>query len=200
MTSNREFIAAYHARRASITSSQPTIRSTMASRLKAPSISSRVEFDRCVDDLARTTVALRRLEARRDAQIQTVRAEYEPGVREASARVDALTLLAEKYAEDHREELFPGKSKSAETSLSIFGFRLGNPTLRLLNRRCSWDGVVAALKLVLAGRFIRKTEEADKEAIKGANLPRETLEQLGLKIDQAEAFFVEPKDKPSETA
>lgn len=167
------------------------------SRLKAPSLSSRIEFERCVDDLARTTVALRKLEARRDDKLQQVRAEWEPSVREASARTESLTLLVEKYAEEHREELLPGKLKSAETSLAVFGFRLGNPTLKLLNRRCSWEGVVAALKLLGLAQFVRTVEEADKDGIKGANLPKDQLDQLGVKIDQVETFYVEPKEQPT---
>ncbi len=169
-----------------------------SSRLKAPSLSSRSEFVRCVDDLARTTVALRKLEARRDEQIQKIRAEWEPSVREAAARCESSTLLVEKYAEEHREEVLPGKLKSGETALAVFGFRLGNPTLKLLKRGCSWEGVVAALKLLGLSQFIRVIEEPDKDGIKNANLPKEQLDQLGVRIDQNESFYVEPKEQPTE--
>jgi phage host-nuclease inhibitor protein Gam len=169
----------------------------ISNRLKAPSISTRAQFDGCVDDLARTLVVLRKLEARRDEKLQAIRAEWEPSVREAGARVEALTLLVEKYAEEHREELLPGKVKSGETSLAVFGFRLGNPTLKLLNKQCSWEGVVLACKALKLFDFIRKFEEPDKDKIKTANLEPETLKALGVKIAQSEAFYVEPKDLPS---
>jgi len=171
-----------------------------SSRLKAPSLSSRLQFNGCVDDLARTLVALRKLEARRDEKIQSVRAEWEPGVCEASARVAALTLLVEKYAEENRAELLPGAAKSGETSLAIFGFRLGNPTLKLLKKGCTWDGVVLAAKALKLFGLVRTVDEPDKEAIKSAGLAKEQMDQLGVKIDQTETFFVEAKEQPSAEA
>ncbi|QYM80255.1 host-nuclease inhibitor Gam family protein [Horticoccus luteus] len=172
---------------------------TKNSRLKAPSLSSRIEFDRCVDDLARTTVALRKLEARRDEKIQAVRAEWEPGVREAGARVEALTLLVEKYAEEHRDELLPGKAKSAETALAFFGFRLGQPTLKLLNRSWTWEKVVEVLDARHLLTFIRMRREPDKDALK-QQLDAEQLAAVGCRVDQAETFFVEPKEQSSTEA
>lgn len=172
---------------------------TKKSRLKAPSLSSRIEFDRCIDDLARTTVALRRLEARRDEKIQAVRAEWEPSVREATARVESLTLLVEKYAEEHRSELLPGKIKSGETALAIFGFRLGQPTLKLLGRSWNWEKVMDALSARGLTTFIRTKREPDKEGMK-QHLTAEQLATVGCHVDQAETFFVEPKEQPTAEA
>lgn len=166
------------------------------SRLKAPSLSSRIAFEQAVDDLARTTVALRKLEARRDEKIQAVRAECEPSVQEANARVQSLTLLVEKYAEEHRDELLPGKAKSSETSLAVFGFRLGQPTLKTLNRAWTWERVLEELGARKLTRFIRQKQEPDKEAMK-AHLNAEELAAVGCKIAQEESFFVEPKEQPS---
>lgn len=171
----------------------------MSKRLKAPSLTSRIEFTRCIDDLARTTVALRKLEARRDEQIQKTRAEWEPSVREAAARVEALTLLVEKYAEEHRSEVLPGKEKSAQTALAVFGFRLGQPTLKLLSRQWTWEKVMDALQARGLASLIRLKREPDKEGMK-AQLTSEQLFAVGTHVDQAETFFVEPKEQPTEEA
>jgi len=172
---------------------------TKTKRLKAPCLSSRLEFERCIDDLARTTVALRRLEARRDEQLQKVRTDYDPAVSEAAARVASLTLIAEKYAEEHRAELLPGKEKSAQTALAIFGFRLGPPTLKLLSRQWSWEKVLEALKERKLTALIRVKHEPDKDAMK-AQLDAGQLAAVGCRSVQDDAFFVEPKEQPSEEA
>lgn len=169
-------------------------------RLKAPSLSTRLEFERAIDDLARTTVALRHLEAKRDHQLQKIRADWEPDVQEAKGRVDALMMLVEKYAEEHRDEILPTKVKSAETPLAWYGFRLGQPTLKLLNRSWTWEKVITAIKDTMANVavYVRTREEPDKDALK--QLPAEQLASIGCRVDQAETFFVEPKEQPTELA
>ena len=171
----------------------------MSTRIKAPSLKTRAEFDTAVDELARLTVELRRAEARRDTKIQVVRDELEPACVAIKDQITGLALVAEKFAEAHREELLPGKIKSAETPLAVFGFRLGQPTLLLLNKKCSWAGVVLAAKSLGLGQLIRKSEEEpNKDAIKAAKLSDATLAQLGVRINQSESFFVEPKERAEE--
>ena len=178
----------------------------MAIRIKAPSIESRVAFDRCVDDIALSMVSLRRLEAVRDERIQEVRAEWDPACNQQIERIKALSLLAEKYAEEHRAELLPGKIKSCDTALAIFGFRTGMPQLKLLSK-WTWEKVLAALKGDSAMRelFVRPKEEVDKAALISAgavrqNLGDTSLSAFGCKVVQEETFYIEPKEKPSQEA
>jgi phage host-nuclease inhibitor protein Gam len=167
-----------------------------STRIKAPAISNRAAFDAAVDTLARTEVSLREAEARRDARLQAVRDLFEPEVVSLQEQRDGLALAVEKFAEDHRDELFPGKLKSAETPLAAFGFRLGQPTLKLLNRTWTWDRVLEELVARGLSRFVRVKREPDKEGLK-LHCDAEQLAAVGCRIDQAEAFFVEPKDQPN---
>ena len=166
-------------------------------RIKASSLRSRAEFDHAIDTLARLTVQLRRAEAVRDEKIQLVRTHFDPACAEQLAQIDGLALAVEKYAEEHREELLPGKAKSAETALAVFGFRLGQPTLKTLNKAWTWDRVLEELGARGLARFIRTNREPDKEALK-QHLPPEELAAVGCRVDQAETFFVEPKEQPAE--
>lgn len=168
-------------------------------RVKAPTLRTRIEFDATVDELARATVSLRDAEARRDEQIQRVRDEFEPACTAFTEQVQSLALAAEKYAEGHRDELFVGKVKSAETSLAVFGFRLGQPTLKTLSRAWTWERVLEALVERGLTRFIRTKQEPDKEALK-QHMAAEELAGVGCRIDQAETFFIEPKDRAKEDA
>jgi len=50
------------------------------------------------------------------------------------------------------------------------------------------------LEDVFGNRFLRQADpEPDKEAIKAADLAPEDLRLCGLKIEQDEVFFAEPK-------
>lgn len=169
----------------------------MASRIKAKSFTTRAEFDSALDSIAALQVQLRSAEAARDAEIQAVRDEHAEEIDDLKARLDAQAVLAEKYAVDHRAELFPGKLKSAETALANFGFRIGNPTLVLLNRKWSWESVLAAVKEAFPKRYVRVTEAVDKDALK-AHLDGSQLAAIGCRIAQAETFYVEAKEQPSE--
>lgn len=169
-----------------------------STRIKAPVITTRTAFQTSVDELARIEVELRAAEAARDEELQAVRDEHAETIDSLAARRDRLILATEKYAADHRDELFPGKIKSAETSLAVFGFRLGQPTLKLLNRKWTWQAVMDALQHHSLSHLIRTKCEPDKDGIK--QLPPEQIAALGCRIDQAEAFYVEPKEQPSATA
>ena len=171
----------------------------MSPRIKATSFSNRAEFDDALDQIAQIQVAIRKAEAERDRAIQQVRDTFEPKIQGFSERVRGLALLAEKFAESHRGELLPPDRKSGETALAVYGFRTGNPTLKLLSKRWNWEGVLEAVKRHFPGRFVRTTEAVEKDSLK-AQLTDEQLATVGLRVDQAETFYVEAKEQPSEQA
>jgi len=171
----------------------------MAPRLKASSFSTRAEFEQSLDEIAGLQVDLRAAEAKRDTELQAVRDHHEPAVIKIQQALKSTIVLAEKYAESHRMELFPSAKKSAETTLANFGFRIGNPTLCLLNRKWSWEGVLNAVKAAFPDRFVRTTQAVDKDGLK-QYLTEEQLATVGCRIDQAETFYVEAKEQPNEEA
>jgi phage host-nuclease inhibitor protein Gam len=162
-------------------------------RIKSTSFKTREEFDAAVNQAAALQTEMRTLTAKRDKLVQRAQGLFAEGLKTREQQLKGLVALAEKYAEKHREELLPAKAKSAATELATFGFRLGNPTLSLLNKKCSWLGVVLACKALKFPNFIRTIEEADKEAIKAATLTDAQRSALGVKITQSETFFIEPK-------
>lgn len=172
-------------------------------RLKASTLATRADFDRVVDDLARTAVEIRRLETMRDEQLQLIRAQHQPAIDARRARIDSLTLLAEKYAGDHRTELLPdeakpGGRKSAETALATFGYRLGNQVLTTA-RKVTWAKVLAELVRRRFSGWIRVKREPAKEAMlaaaKRSKKAVAILAELGVTVAQEETFFVEPKER-----
>ena len=170
----------------------------MASRIKAPTLKTRLEFETVIDGLARATVAHRKATARRDARLQAVREEHESDIAAIQESIDALALTAEKYADENRDELMPGKVKSAETSLATYGFRFGNPTLKVLSKSWTWERVVKELEGRLLAHFIRTTKEPDKEAMR-LRLTPEQLAGVGCRVTQSETFYIEPKNQASDS-
>jgi len=182
-------------------------------RIKAPAILNRAAFDLTVDTIASATTRLRKLEAIRDAKIQKIQQEHATEITEIQDQIKLAASMAEKYAEAHRDELLPGKLKSAETPLARFGFRLGNRTVALLKKGCSWDAAVIILKSLKFVECVRTVEEVNKETILARTDehgqfactadPKETsrmpLSTIGLKINQAETFFIDPKVDGAET-
>jgi phage host-nuclease inhibitor protein Gam len=165
------------------------------SRLKATaSIDSRTQFDSTVDEICKLQLDLEVLVADRDRLLNDVRQEHDPRIESLRESITAKLVLCEKYATVHRATIFD-KLKSAASSLATFGFRTGNPKLVLLSRKWKWDDVLKALVSKGLAHLIRTKQEPDKEALK--KLSDEELAGIGLRIDQEETFYIEPKrDEP----
>jgi len=165
----------------------------MSSRLKSTTIiETRSHFDVTVDEICKLQLDREQIVIYRDRLLAAVMEKHNPLIEKIGQEISSKLLMCEKYAMTHRESLF-GKLKSAASSLGIFGFRTGNPKLVLLNRKWTWNSVLSAIKGQGDERafLIRRKEEPDKDALK--NLTDMELTALGLRIDQDESFFIEPK-------
>ena len=163
----------------------------MSKRLKATaSIETRAQFDAEIDACCHLQLDLEKLVVKRDKQLAKIREEHDPEIERITELMKAKVVLCEKFATIHKETLF-GRAKSAAASLGIYGFRTGNPTLKLLNRKWKWDDVVAAIKAASRLELLRVKTEADKDALK--KLPDDELAKFGCRTEQDEAFFIEPK-------
>lgn len=161
-------------------------------RVKTEGFETREAFDAAVDQIARKEVQRRELEAQRDALIQQTQEKHNPAIDALKAEIDALVGKAEAYAKDNRDGLLPTGRQSGETPLANFGFRWGNKTLVLLSNRWSWEAVIDSLRKAGLAGFIRTKEEVAKDAAKD-ELSEPVLAQHGMRIKQAETFWVEPK-------
>ncbi len=160
-------------------------------------IATRAEFENVLDAIAQHQLIRDAMVLERDNELTNIREEFDPRINDQNELMNALLLRAERYALANRENLF-GRLKSATSALTTYGFRLGNPTLKLLSRAWTWDMVMAALKNLGHCQFLVMKESLDKDAMK-TQLTEEQLFGFGCRIDQAETFFVEPKrDDPQD--
>ncbi len=172
-------------------------RSTMAKKKTPaePAINSIEALNSTVDNVAKLEVELRRLQAERDKEMQALREKHDGRIEHVEKTIKRLVALAETYCLAHRGNVFTAASKSAASALARFGFRDGNPSLCLLNRKWKWESVIEALRAAKLFEFLRTVTVTDvnKDKLKTSQLSDVELAAVGLRIDQAERFFVEPK-------
>lgn len=193
-----------------------------AKRLKAQPIADRAEFLALVAEIAALEAESRAHAALRDIEIAAITAKHEGDIAPLAEKIKGKLALVEAYAEEHRAELLPKDAKSAKTEAATYGWRVGNRTVKLMSRVTEADAI-SALKQLGLGAYVR-TEEAvaknlilcdcedDKHLIAatleqgepvmkdGAVVTRTVpLQNVGLKITQAETFFIEPASADANT-
>jgi len=177
----------------------------------AVEIESWQQCDEALSSLIVADALRRRLEAERDADIQRIRDTYEkddpaqPGklsIERLAAQTKALRTAIEQWAFGHRNDF--GDSRTRDLSDGTIQLRLGNPSVRLLSRKWTWETVLEGIKAAAArGRklvagWIRVKEEIEKPAIllayRDGKATPEDLAGLGLRIDQAENVIIRDRE------
>lgn len=143
------------------------------------------------DEVAREIVANRALVAERDQHIQEIQDKYNPWIEAKDKEIDAKIALVSMFAKSHRAEYFADK-KSCDTPLAVLSFRYGNPTLKTLSSKDTWDDVAAALEASKDGKaFVKIKKEIDKRGL--LKKTAEWLAGFKLRITQTETFAIDPK-------
>ena len=143
--------------------------------------------------VATADAATRELTARMDAEITQVRERYASALDEHRELQKQAEETLASWAELHKEEF--GTRRSMTLAHGTLGWRLGNPAVRL-RARVKAEQALEQVQARLP-EFVRTVSEIDKasllNAYAGKALSEEDLEACGLRIAQAERFFVEPK-------
>ena len=159
-------------------------------RNKAKELTNEEAFE-LADDVAREIVDNRVRVDKRDQEMQAVQEKWSVYIDAADKAIDAKIAMLAVWAKANRKELF-GDRKSFETSLAVLSFRYGNPTLKLLSSKDSWDDVIAELKTDKVGKqFVKVKEEADKRGL--LKMAAEWLARFRMRVTQSETFAVDPK-------
>jgi phage host-nuclease inhibitor protein Gam len=154
-------------------------------------ISTDAEFRRRIDAVARLQTEIRKSEVIRDTAIQEIQETHKKLLEPLNARLEGSIATLELYAISHRDSLFPTVKKSDETELASFGFRQSPAKITTLNKRWTFAKAIEAVKQLFPGRFVRAKEELDKEKIK--DLTDEQVASVGLRREQSDIFWIEPK-------
>ena len=170
-------------------------------KINLPVITSREEAEAVMNDLALAANNKRKFVVKLDAEKLAAENRYAANIAECELAVKAKSDALRAWAEANPEAF--GKKKSIEFAAGTLGFRTGTEKVSLLSRAWNWEKVLDAIK-ARAFQFVRTKEEVDKDAIlafvrdcKTAEDREQTtlnvLKPIGVKIEQEESFFVEPK-------
>lgn len=170
------------------------------SRIKLPLntniITSRDDAEVVMRELANAVNSQRRVLADRDAAVLQINKRVEAPLAQLAETIKAHTDALRAWAESN-PDAFPKGRKSLEMTSGILGFRTGTPSLKLFSRAFTWDKVIDLISQAWRTSYIRTKEEVAKDVILAdyaANtITSDNLRTMGLKVDQAESFFVEPK-------
>ena len=166
-------------------------------RIKPVEIKSKEECVELINDVARLEMDRRKQEIELKRKIQALQDEFGPGIVALQELIEGKVARISEYLDAHADAMFKKGTKSGETALAEFGFRIGNPTLGTA-KKWKWDDVLAALKLDdLMRKYVRTKEEVQKDLIKSdyaaEKITPETLAAFGMKITQTESCWIEPK-------
>ncbi|MDW8420124.1 MAG: host-nuclease inhibitor Gam family protein [Chitinophagales bacterium] len=133
-----------------------------------------------------------KITAQMDIAITKIREKYQDELAElADKKRNAFERL--QHFATNSPELFTQK-KSIELTHGKLGFRTGTPALKTL-KGFTWGSTLNLVKEFLPG-FVRIKEEVDKEGLLAKREEpgvQPLLTKCGLRVEQAETFFVEPK-------
>jgi len=150
-------------------------------------------------DIAGTINEQRAINARMDAEKLAITKNYQDALALCELQLANMLARLEDYA-DRNPEIFPKDRKSVQWPAGKFGYRTDTPSLSPINRTFTWAKIQAVIAVKHMRKFLRLKVEVDKDAIlarcgtveKPTKFQTRTLPALGLKIVQAEKFFVEP--------
>jgi phage host-nuclease inhibitor protein Gam len=195
-----------------------------STRLKIQPLATRADFNEQISALLQLEVQKRKIIAERDAELLQVTERHKARLVPIDTDIKGRMALAKDYATSHRTELLAKKdAKSFVEGAGRAGWHTGNRTVELRHGVTAEKAVAALLALHLDG-YVRVKYELDRSAILSdckddKTLSREKrdrqgviqmkdgepiieaveLAAAGLKITQAEVFFVESNSEAAET-
>jgi len=136
---------------------------------------------------------LQKINADMDVQITKIRDKNADEIERLNGIKEENFDIMQAYACENREELFT-KKKSMDTVHGVIGFRTGTPALKTL-KGFTWASVTNLLKEFLPD-YVRTVQEPAKDKLLIDRDNEEVSSQfskVGIKVEQSETFFVEPK-------
>lgn len=136
-----------------------------------------------------------KINADMDVQFTKIRERYADELGQLEEEKKGAFEIVQVYATENKDVLFK-KKKSVESVHGIYGFRTGTPKVEKL-KGFTWDAVAKLAKAFLPN-YIRTSEELAKDKLlidcKEPEVATK-LADIGVKITQDEAFYIERKSE-----
>jgi len=166
-------------------------------RIKAPEIPVPQTLAEAEDVLGRIGQLQRQvqvLEAQMNESLAEIKGAHEALAAPLVEGIEKDFMALQAWAEANRSTLLARDRKSTRVATGELGWRRTPPAVRITKLAA----VVAALKKLGLGRYVRVKEEVDKEAIRREPEPVESIK--GISITQQEEFWVKPFESQIERA
>ncbi|MCX8156180.1 MAG: host-nuclease inhibitor Gam family protein [Verrucomicrobiae bacterium] len=143
------------------------------------------------------TINLRHHQLDRESRIKAIDDEFRPRIESLQEKIESMSAALESWAESNPAEF--GAIKSIECAHGRFGFRICPPAARCI-RPFTWAKVLEMMERDQNfHKFIRTKKEVDREALISAreSIGQDQLKKIGVRIEQDEIFFIEPRIEES---
>jgi phage host-nuclease inhibitor protein Gam len=143
-------------------------------------------------EYAAADARVQQITAKMDVEITRIREKYADDLTRLNEQKQSAFEKLQHYALNAPEKFV--KRKSLEMTHGIIGFRTGTPSLKALKGQ-TWASVLQLVKSFLP-EYVRVKEEVDKEALLNERDNPEVANkftQIGVRVEQSETFYVEPK-------
>jgi len=157
--------------------------------------SSKYSLESALTDLAFYQAEIEKKEAMMNSKINLLKEKFEMETGEIRGKSEELRKEIEAFCLSNKDEF--KKKKSFEFPSGIVGFRTATPKVSTLNRKYTFKTVLELVKRIFPGQYIRTKEELDKEVVLAdysqKKIDDTKLASVGLRIEQEENFYIEPK-------
>lgn len=152
------------------------------------------EFNDSVNRVAELQLDVAALELERDQEKERILAEYNGKISDLNTHIKAEMLKAQNYAEKNWGTLAPNATaRSSSTELANFGFRTGQPTIKVLEKGKKQEDIAEQLQDADHAEYVTVKLALNKPAILKAYRNGVALIKSLFEVNQTERFFVEAK-------
>jgi phage host-nuclease inhibitor protein Gam len=163
-------------------------------KLSAPTIDGLSGVEQLLAEIATLKIREQDATAAKNEAIRIAEDTYNHQIKSLQDEIRIKVAALQAWSNANPKEF--GDAKSIRLPSGTLGFRTGQPTVKPLSK-WTWEKVLAALKAhpLMAGLYVRTVEEVNREKLIADRdtLGAASLRDFGLKLDQGETFYVEPK-------
>jgi len=166
---------------------------------KVAKCSNRATFNCNMDEIAEKIVEYHRIKAEAEKAVNEVNDRYAGQLADLEAAIYDLRDASEEFFLEHQEELCKPGQREGETTLALFGIRLGKPKVGKTVKTSFDNLAIKFLDSEVLCRWVRQKPELAKDAIletfrdKEATKDQNALMRAGITVDQEDEFWVKAK-------
>lgn len=169
-------------------------------KMTGPTVRTKSDAESAMSSLRELHLQLTQINLDRESAVKLIDESFNNKSVVIQAKMDSIVHSLGEWAEDNKSEF--GKAKSLELAHGTIGWQINPPSVKQLSGWKLDESIEAISKIPeWAEKYIRNKPELnkaallnDRESLTDKETPNpELLRSVGLKIDQQEPFYAQPK-------